>query len=361
MMMETTFLDRDVGLRMGRLAHDDVEGSYAFALGDVSLSETTDIVVLGDFVEVTQFATLPANARTLRATGEFVASDDLLLPSGMAWRASLVIDELERATKLYDGRSFTITDLGANVASLAGQAVKLSIRIRAVDPDVLLPIEFGALVSWNIAEEFVNAPGGDVERWESAFGTAGAATAAGAARPTLQANAFGTHPAVRFGAATHVLTMPTTDVVPFDAWTYFAVCRPDNDAAEHILLDISTAPTDGSSLRISTLGTSHRVIMSSVAPTATLSTVASVTFAVPHVLAVTCDGLRRRIYVDGALVASDVADQSNLRAALLTGNIGNAVSSFGGDLFEQGVIARALSAWETALLTGGLRIAYGLT
>lgn len=356
--METSVLDRDLGEACGRLEGDEIEGSYVFSIGDMLLRESVELISIGDAVSLHQFATLPNDARTLRATGKFSSPAELSLPAGLAWRASLSINGIERASRMFDGRSFFMSDIGANVASLAGQAVQLVFTLRAVDPDQMLPIDFGTLVRWHNSREHIYAPSNNVEVWENVVGVAGDAIAAGAARPTLQSNAYLTHSAVRFTSTTQVMSMPTSDVVPFEQWSVFALCRPDNDANEHVIINIATAPSSGSSLRVSTLGTTHRVNMTSVAPTALLATVASVPFAVPHVLVVTCDGYRRRIYVDGALAAQDSADQSNLRAALLTGNIGDAVSSFGGDLFELGAFGSALSSWEVALLTAGLRSQY---
>lgn len=112
--------NRELGTTQGRIAPQGYvppSGSYAFVLGS-DLPGLLQKLAVGDHVEVKQTASFgDINLVKLRARMRPPAS----IPAGVAWKASLRIDGLERASTLLEpGRTRDRIDLAANVSKLSG-------------------------------------------------------------------------------------------------------------------------------------------------------------------------------------------------------------------------------------------------
>ncbi len=118
--MALTAWNRELGTTQGRIVPRGAaaaEGSYAFVLGR-DLPGLAQKLAVGDHVEVHQTADFgDTKLVRLRARMRPPAS----IPAGVAWKASLRIDGIERASALLTpGRARDRMDLGANVSKLSG-------------------------------------------------------------------------------------------------------------------------------------------------------------------------------------------------------------------------------------------------
>ena len=123
--------NRELGTTQGRIApqgHVPPSSTYAFVLGS-DLPGLMQKLAVGDHLEVTQTASFgDINLARLRARMRPPAA----LPAGVAWKASLRIDGLERASTLLEpGRTRDRIDLAANVSKLSGDH-ELGFRLELV-------------------------------------------------------------------------------------------------------------------------------------------------------------------------------------------------------------------------------------
>ena len=123
--------NRDLGTTQGRIAPQGYvppSGTYVFVLGS-DLPGLMQRLAVGDHVEVTQTASFgDINLARLRARMRPPAA----VPAGVAWKASLRIDGLERASTLLEpGRTRDRIDLAANVSKLSGDH-ELGFRLELV-------------------------------------------------------------------------------------------------------------------------------------------------------------------------------------------------------------------------------------
>ena len=112
--------NRELGATQGRIApHGFVppEGVFAFVLGR-ALPGLTQKLSAGDHVEVRQTASF-GEAKLVRVRARL--RPPASVPAGLAWRASLRIDGVARASVLLaPGRVRDRVDLAANVSKLTG-------------------------------------------------------------------------------------------------------------------------------------------------------------------------------------------------------------------------------------------------
>ncbi len=123
--------NRELGTTQGRIVpqgHVPPSGTYAFVLG-CDLPGLLQKLEVGDHVEVKQTASVgDTNLARLRAHIRPPAS----VPAGVAWKASLRLDGVERAsTLLAPGRIRDRIDLAANVSKLSGDH-ELGFRLELV-------------------------------------------------------------------------------------------------------------------------------------------------------------------------------------------------------------------------------------
>ena len=122
--------NRELGTTQGRIAPQGYvppSGTYVFVLGS-DLPGLKQKLAVGDHVEVTQTAGFgDINLARLRARMRPAA-----VPAGVAWKVSLCIDGVERAsTQLDPGRTRDRIDLAANVSKLTGDH-ELGFRLELV-------------------------------------------------------------------------------------------------------------------------------------------------------------------------------------------------------------------------------------
>jgi hypothetical protein len=126
-----TAWERELGETQGRIEPSGFtppEGTFAFVLGR-DLPGLMQMLEIGDFVEVSQNADFgDANLVRVRARMRPPAS----APSGVAWKAALRVDGIERASSLLEpGRMRDRVDLAANVSKLSGNHA-LAFRLELV-------------------------------------------------------------------------------------------------------------------------------------------------------------------------------------------------------------------------------------
>lgn len=128
--MALTALNRELGTTQGRIAPVGYvpQGTFAFVLGR-DLPGLVEKLVVGDFVEVAQSADF-GETKLVRLHARLRPPSSI--PTGVAWKASLRIDGVERAAQLLvPGRTRDRVDLAANVSKLAGNH-ELSFRMELV-------------------------------------------------------------------------------------------------------------------------------------------------------------------------------------------------------------------------------------
>jgi hypothetical protein len=123
---------RDLGTGQGRIqpsGFTPVAGSlFAFVLGHDKPGMQADVNI-GDFFEVSQIESF-GSAKFLRCVARLRAP--LALPAGVAWKLSLRIDGVERASQIVQaGRTRDRMDLAANVSKLSGNRT-LAFRLEVV-------------------------------------------------------------------------------------------------------------------------------------------------------------------------------------------------------------------------------------
>lgn len=129
--MALTAWTRELGTTQGRiapLAFVPPEGEFAFVLGR-DLPGLTQKLNVGDYVEARQTADF-GDATLVRFRTRMRPSESV--PPGFAWRASIRIDGVERASAmLVPGRVRDRVDLAANVSKLTGNH-ELAFRLAVV-------------------------------------------------------------------------------------------------------------------------------------------------------------------------------------------------------------------------------------
>ncbi len=129
--MALTAWNRELGGTQGRIQPSGFtppEGTFAFVLGR-DLPGLGQKLNLGDFVEVKQTADF-GDATLVRLRARLRPPDSV--PAGVAWRASLRIDGVARASALLEpGRTRDRLDLAANVSKLSGNH-ELGFRLEVV-------------------------------------------------------------------------------------------------------------------------------------------------------------------------------------------------------------------------------------
>ena len=129
--MALTAWNRELGTTQGRVApHGFVppEGSFAFVLGR-DLAGLQQKLNVGNFVEVSQTASF-GDAKLIRLRARMRPPE--AVPAGVAWKASLRIDGVERvASLILPGRTRDRVDLAANVSKLSGNH-QLAFRLELV-------------------------------------------------------------------------------------------------------------------------------------------------------------------------------------------------------------------------------------
>ena len=123
--------NRELGTTQGRIAPQGFvppEGAFAFVLGR-DLPGLTQQLSVGDQAEVRQTASF-GEAKLVRVRARMRPPGTM--PAGVAWRASLRIDGVERAGALLaPGRLRDRMDLAANVSKLTGDH-ELAFRLELV-------------------------------------------------------------------------------------------------------------------------------------------------------------------------------------------------------------------------------------
>jgi hypothetical protein len=126
-----TAWDRELGTTQGRIApagFTPPEGAYAWVLGH-DLPGLTQKLEVGDYVEVKQSADF-GDAKLVRVRARLRPPSSV--HSGLAWKSSLRIDGVERASALLvPGRTRDMLDLAANVSKLTGNH-ELAFRLELV-------------------------------------------------------------------------------------------------------------------------------------------------------------------------------------------------------------------------------------
>lgn len=129
--MALTAWNREFGTTQGRIApvgFTPPEGAFGFVLGH-DVPGLTQKLQVGDYVEVKQTADF-GDAKLVRARARL--RPPASVPSGFAWKSSLRIDGVERASALLmPGRTRDRLDLAANVSKLAGNH-ELAFRLELV-------------------------------------------------------------------------------------------------------------------------------------------------------------------------------------------------------------------------------------
>ena len=129
--MALTAWDRELGTTQGRVipqGFTPAQGEFAFVLGR-DLPGLLQTLEVGDFVEIKQTASF-GDAKLVRLRARM--RPPATVPAGAAWKASLRIDDDERAsTLLVPGRMRDRVDLAANVSKLAGDH-ELGFRLELV-------------------------------------------------------------------------------------------------------------------------------------------------------------------------------------------------------------------------------------
>ena len=129
--MAVTAWNRELGTTQGRVApqlYAPPEGTFAFVLGR-DLPGLTQKLVVGDRVEVKQTASF-GDTKLLRLRARM--RPPTTVPTGLAWKASLRIDGVERvSTLLQPGRTRDRLDLATNVSKLVGDH-ELAFRLELV-------------------------------------------------------------------------------------------------------------------------------------------------------------------------------------------------------------------------------------
>jgi hypothetical protein len=129
--MALTAFNRELGETQGRLQPASLnapEGTFAFVLGR-DLPGLAQRLNLGDFVEVRQIADF-GEAKLVRVRARL--RPPARTPVGIAWRASLRVDGVTRASALLvHGRTRERVDLAANVSKLSGDH-ELGFRLEVV-------------------------------------------------------------------------------------------------------------------------------------------------------------------------------------------------------------------------------------
>jgi hypothetical protein len=126
-----TAWNRELGTTQGRVApqlYAPPEGAFAFVLGR-DLPGLTQKLAVGDRVEVTQTASF-GDTKLLRLRARMRPPS--AIPVGVAWKASLRIDGVERVSAtLWPGRTRDRIDLATNVSKLIGDH-ELAFRLELV-------------------------------------------------------------------------------------------------------------------------------------------------------------------------------------------------------------------------------------
>ena len=129
--MALTAWNRELGTTQGRVVPQGFappEGTFAFVLGR-DLPGLAQKLAVGDRVEVKQTASF-GDAKLLRLRARM--RPPVVVPSGVAWKASLRIDGVERASALLTpDRTRDRLDLAANVSKLVGDH-ELAFRLELV-------------------------------------------------------------------------------------------------------------------------------------------------------------------------------------------------------------------------------------
>jgi len=126
-----TAWNRELGTTQGRVVPQGFappEGTFAFVLGR-DLPGLAQKLAVGDRVEVKQTASF-GDTKLLRLRARM--RPPVVVPSGVAWKASLRIDGVERASALLTpDRTRDRLDLAANVSKLVGDH-ELAFRLELV-------------------------------------------------------------------------------------------------------------------------------------------------------------------------------------------------------------------------------------
>ena len=129
--MALTAWNRELGTTQGRVApvgFAPPQGEFAFVLGR-DLPGLRQKLNVGDFAEVKQTADF-GDAKLVRLRARMRPPE--ALPAGLAWRASLRIDGVERVGVLLPpGKTRDRVDLAANVSKLTGNH-ELAFRLALV-------------------------------------------------------------------------------------------------------------------------------------------------------------------------------------------------------------------------------------
>ena len=129
--MALTAWNRELGTTQGRVVPQGFappEGTFAFVLGR-DLPGLAQKLAVGDRVEVKQTASF-GDAKLLRLRARM--RPPVAAPPGVAWKASLRIDGVERASALLTAeRTRDRLDLAANVSKLVGDH-ELAFRLELV-------------------------------------------------------------------------------------------------------------------------------------------------------------------------------------------------------------------------------------
>lgn len=129
--MALTAWNRELGTTQGRVApqlYAPPEGTFAFVLGR-DLPGLTQKLAVKDRVEVTQTASF-GDTKLLRLRARMRPPS--AVPAGVAWKASLRIDGVERVSAtLSFGRTRDRLDLATNVSKLVGDH-ELAFRLELV-------------------------------------------------------------------------------------------------------------------------------------------------------------------------------------------------------------------------------------
>ena len=129
--MALTAWNRELGTTQGRVVPQGFappEGTFAFVLGR-DLPGLAQKLAVGDRVEVKQTASF-GDTKLLRLRARM--RPPVIAPVGVAWKASLRIDGVERASALLTPeRTRDRLDLAANVSKLVGDH-ELAFRLELV-------------------------------------------------------------------------------------------------------------------------------------------------------------------------------------------------------------------------------------
>ena len=129
--MALTAWNRELGTTQGRVVPQGFappEGTFACVLGR-DLPGLAQKLAVGDRVEVKQTASF-GDAKLLRLRARM--RPPVVVPAGVAWKASLRIDGVERASALLTPeRTRDRLDLAANVSKLVGDH-ELAFRLELV-------------------------------------------------------------------------------------------------------------------------------------------------------------------------------------------------------------------------------------